>query len=144
MPLSGHRILVVEDEWIIAFDVESIIQEAGGEVAAHAPSLAKALELAGMPNLSLAILDFRLGADNSLPVAAKLHARRVPFIFHTGSPFSEVLAAWPQVPAIAKPAAPAALVRTLVSAAHGAAPRRRRAMAARQGGARAAPDARGF
>ncbi len=128
MPLSGHRILLVEDECLIAFDVESIIQEAGGEVAAHAPCLAKALELAGIPDLSLAILDFRLGPDNSLPVAAKLHARRVPFIFHTGCP-CEASAAWPQVPAIAKPAAPGALVRALASAARGPAPRGRLAFA---------------
>ena len=115
MPLSGHRILLAEDEWIIAFDVERIIQEAGGEVAAHAPSLAKALELAGMPNLSLAILDFRLGKDNSLPVAAKLHGAGVPFIFHTGGGISELSVAWPLAPVIEKPAAPKDLVAAMVA-----------------------------
>ena len=113
MPLHGHRILLVEDEFLTAFYVESIVREAHGEVVAHAATLAKALELAGTPHLSLAILDFQLGSNNSLPVAAKLHAAGVPFIFHTGSDVSVLSKAWPHVPVVAKPAAPNILVRTL-------------------------------
>ena len=85
MPLSGQRILLVEDEFLTAFYVESIVREAHGEVVAHAASLAKAMTLAATPNLSLAILDFSLGSNNSLRVAAKLRAFGVPFIFHSGS-----------------------------------------------------------
>ncbi len=115
MPLSGHRILLVEDEFFIALEVKSIVREARGEVAAHAPSLARALKLADTPNLSLAILDFRLGSKDSLPVATKLHAAGVPFIFHTGSNEPILPETWPRVPIVPKAAAPGRLVSTLVS-----------------------------
>jgi DNA-binding NarL/FixJ family response regulator len=113
MPLLGQRILLVEDENIIAFDVMNIIRGARGEVVAHARSLARALLLADTPNLSLAILDFYLGSNNSLPAAAKLHAAGVPFIFHTGSDVSAVSQAWPQVPVVSKPATAERLVSAI-------------------------------
>ena len=72
------------------------------------------MTLADTPRLSLAILDFRLGAETSLPVAAKLYALGIPFIFHTGGG-SEAARAWPQVPVVPKPAAPAQLISTLLS-----------------------------
>lgn len=114
MPLSGQRILLVEDEAIIAFDMESIICEANGEVVAHAGSLPKALKLANTPDLSLALLDFRLGSENSLPVAKKLHAAGVPFVFYTGNAPC-IREFFPDVPIIPKPADPAILINTLAS-----------------------------
>ena len=117
MPLSGHRILVVEDEFPTAFDVKSIIREAHGEVVAHAASLAKAMKFADIPSLSLAVLDVQLGFDTSFPVAAKLQAAGVPFIFHTGYSVSLLSEAWPSVPIVSKPAAPGRLVNALRLAA---------------------------
>ncbi len=119
MPLNGHHILLVEDDFHTAFDVKRIVREAHGEVVAHAASLAKAMKLAATPHLSLAILDFSLGSNNSLRVAAKLRAFGVPFIFHTGSDLSVLSKAWPDVPVVAKPADPDRLVRTLASVAGG-------------------------
>jgi DNA-binding NarL/FixJ family response regulator len=117
MLLNHHRVLLVEDEAILAMDLGHIIRNAGAEIAGHAPALARAMMLADLPRLTLALLDFRLGAVNSLPVAAKLHARGVPFVFHTGCGMSEVSAAWPQVAVLAKPAAPGDVVRILALAA---------------------------
>jgi DNA-binding NarL/FixJ family response regulator len=117
MPLVGHRILLVEDEALIALDLKSIIRKARGDVAAHAGSLARAMTLAHTPRLSLAILDFRLGTHTSLPAAAKLHALGVPLIFHTAGVASEISEAWPQVPIVLKPAAPARLISALLSLA---------------------------
>jgi DNA-binding NtrC family response regulator len=114
MPLTGHRILLVEDEVIIAFDIENIVRAANGKVAAHATSLAKALKLADTANLTLAILDFRLGREDSLPVAKKLYAARVPFIFYTGNA-PAVSGIWPLVPIVPKPAPPNGLIGALVS-----------------------------
>ncbi len=114
MPLYGARILLAEDEVLIAIDIKHIIREARGEVVAHAANLPKALTLADTPRLTLAILDFQLGPQNSLPLATKLHAAGVPFIFHTGNAacLSE---AWPFVPIVPKPAAPQRLVAVLAS-----------------------------
>jgi DNA-binding response OmpR family regulator len=114
MPLTGHRILLVEDEAIIALDLKSIIRSANGEVAAYASNLAKALKLANTPGLTSAILDFRLGSENSLLIATKLHAARVPFLFCTGSALS-VSQVWPGVPILSKPVDPARLISTLAS-----------------------------
>ncbi len=114
MPLHGQRILVVEDEPLIAFDLKNILRNARGDVAAHAASLARAMVLADTPRLSLAILDFRLGSHTSLPVAAKLFAAGVPFLFHTGCGSRELAAAWPQVPIVVKPSVPAQLINALL------------------------------
>jgi len=50
MPVSGHRILLVEDEAIIPLDLKAIIRKANGEVVAHGANLAKALKLANTPS----------------------------------------------------------------------------------------------
>ena len=115
MPLTGHRILLVEDEVLIAFEIRRGLQAAHGEVVGPAATVAKAIKLADTHNLSLAVLDFRLRFENSLPVAAKLHAAGVPFIFYTANDHAVLPAAWPCVPVISKPASPTTLVRALVS-----------------------------
>ena len=114
MPLTGHRVLLVEDDAIIAFDIICAVREAHGEVVGHATSLAAALRLADTPNLSSAILDFKLRSNNSLPVAAKLRAGGVPFLFHTGHP-AAVAEAWPGAPILSKPATRSELLSSLVS-----------------------------
>jgi DNA-binding response OmpR family regulator len=114
MPLDGHRVLVVEDESLIAFEIESIIREAHGE-GVCAPRLAKAMQLAGAPHLSAAILDFQLGSENSLPVAAKLYAASVPFLFYTASGYAAMSQEWPNVSVLHKPASPNELVRSLIA-----------------------------
>ena len=69
MSLEGQRIFVVEDEILIALDIEDLITTSKGEVAGRAATLAEAMRLADAPGLSLAVLDFHLGPDNSLHVA---------------------------------------------------------------------------
>jgi hypothetical protein len=99
----------------LAPHIERTIQAAQGEVVGPASNVAKAMKLADTPNLSSAVLDFRLRFENSFPVAAKLHAAGAPFIFYTANDASELSAAWPGVPIVMKPASPVRLVSTLVS-----------------------------
>jgi DNA-binding NtrC family response regulator len=108
MPLTGHRILLVEDELLIALDVKRTLQAAHGEVVGRASNVAKAMKLADTPSLSSAVLDFRLQFRNSFAVAAKLHAAGVPFIFYTANSISELSAAWPGVPTETGKCAPGA------------------------------------
>jgi hypothetical protein len=73
------------------------------------------MKLADAPNLSSAVLDFHLQSGNSFPVAVKLHAAGVPFIFYTANNIPELPAAWPGIPVVMKPASPVRLVGALVS-----------------------------
>ncbi len=117
MPLAGQRIFVVEDEILIALDIEDLITASRGEVAGRAATLAEAVKLADTPGLSLAVLDLHLGLDNSLPVAAKLNEAGVPFLFHTGCDFSLISKAWPQAPVVAKTGIWGELLSAMVSLA---------------------------
>ena len=92
--LEGQRVFFVEDEILIALYIEDIILASHGEVVS-ANTLTKGMRLADTPGLSLAVLDFSLGPDNSLPVAAKLDALGVPFLFHTACHQREIPEAWP-------------------------------------------------
>ena len=73
------------------------------------------MQLAGAPHLSAAILDFQLGSENSLPVAAKLYAASVPFLFYTASGYAAMSQEWPNVSVLHKPASPNELVRSLIA-----------------------------
>jgi len=115
MQLRGQRVLVLEDEPIIALDIASTITQAQGEVLGPVANVADALKLAETGGPSLAILDFDLGHEVSSAVALKLAALDVPFIFYTGTRVHEVEEAWPEATIITKPRDPRALVRTLAS-----------------------------
>lgn len=78
------RILVVEDETMIAFMIEKIVVEAGYEVVGPVSRLAKALEIAASQPLSGALLDVNLAGDLTWPLARALQNRGIPFVFMTG------------------------------------------------------------
>jgi CheY-like chemotaxis protein len=81
---AGKRVLVVEDEMIVAMLIEDILAEAGAEVVGPATRNARALELLAEGPVDAAILDVNLGAETTLPVARELRARAIPFAFATG------------------------------------------------------------
>ncbi len=83
-PLAGIRILLVEDNLIIAMDGEDIFLQLGAADVALAPSVALALELVENQEFDLAVLDFHLGEETSAPVADRLRAKGTPIIFATG------------------------------------------------------------
>ena len=82
--LAGLRILVVEDEYLIATDVAEIIEALGAEVIGPASRLEAARELARAEILDGGILDVRLGGELVFPLADDLLARGVPLILATG------------------------------------------------------------
>lgn len=81
-PLSGHAILVVEDEPIIAYDIADAFEAAGATVWT-ADTLHKAMDLAGAERLSAAVLDFGLSDGTSEALYECLGERHVPYILHT-------------------------------------------------------------
>ncbi len=102
--LSGSRILVVEDEVLIAFDLRASLRDAGAKSVRVAHTVADALVLARTAELSSAVLDVRIGHEGAGPVAEVLRRRAIPFLFYSGQPPSDpVRQAWPDAPALAKP-----------------------------------------
>jgi CheY-like chemotaxis protein len=83
--VAGKRILVAEDETLIAMLLEDMLTELGFELACSAPSLSKAMDFVGAPNpIDAAILDIELNDEKSWPIADALLMRQVPFAFSTG------------------------------------------------------------
>ena len=103
--LKGARILVVEDEFIIALDLSATLTRAGAEIVGPVATLAEAQARAAVPDLSAAILDVRLGEDNVWTVVRALAERQVPVLFHTGHGSMKGLkSAWPGCEVLVKPA----------------------------------------
>ncbi|WP_137179318.1 HWE histidine kinase domain-containing protein [Roseomonas sp. AR75] len=91
--LDGRRILVVEDEPLVAMDVEQTLRDLGAAVIGPAGTVAEALRLveqAGMPDA--AVLDVNLGGQAAFPVADLLVRRGVPVLFATG--YGELPEGW--------------------------------------------------
>lgn len=82
--LAGLRILVVEDEAIVAWDLADALESHGCQVVGPASDLAQALELSQERPLAGAVLDVNLGNDKVFPVADILAAALIPFCFVTG------------------------------------------------------------
>lgn len=78
------RILIVEDEMLVAMNVEDMLLELGHEVAGLASRLGPALALARDGRFDAAMLDVNLAGEPSFPVADLLIERGIPFLFATG------------------------------------------------------------
>lgn len=114
--LHDRRILVVEDEPILAFHLAEMLREAGAIVVGPAGDLGKALALFD-DSLDAAVLDVQLGKNNALPLADQLAGRRVPFIFQTSDPRFLRGAHW-RAPVLAKPIQREQLIETLAALLH--------------------------
>jgi DNA-binding response OmpR family regulator len=82
--LAGRRILVVEDEFLVAAMVEDALLDLEAVVVGPAATLAEGLRLAARETLDLAILDVNLNGERSDAIADALTARNIPFIRATG------------------------------------------------------------
>lgn len=101
--LRGARILVVDDEYLIALNIEMILNDEGAETKS-ATTLEEALKGAQDEGLCAAVLDYRLGKQTSEAVADVLAARGVPVVFYSGQALPDsILAKFPNVIALAKP-----------------------------------------
>lgn len=104
VPLHGATILVVEDQLIIAMDLEMLLQQQGASkvVIAGTPGEALAQIAKGAPDI--AVLDVNLGNVTSFPVAKELLRLGVPFIFATGyGKETDFPAEFQAIPLVSKP-----------------------------------------
>jgi DNA-binding response OmpR family regulator len=114
--LEGVRILIVEDEAIVAFDICAQLSDLGAECIGPAATLDIALNMIDREDFHCAILDVRLGHASIYPAAERLRDKGVPWIFHTGdADLSTLNRDWPGYPVLQKPVDTHALERQLVN-----------------------------
>jgi CheY-like chemotaxis protein len=101
---APKRILIVEDEPLIAMMLEDFLDILGHSLAGQADNVADALALVEDGQADAAILDVNLrGGEKSWPIADALAARGVPFVFATGGSQDGVIEAHRDRPTLAKP-----------------------------------------
>ncbi len=119
-PLQGARILVAEDDAILAYHMASLLRDAGAEVLGPATSLANTFAFARSALLSCAVLDVNLRRETVFPAAQLLRERCVRIIFHTSYSEPESLKRdWPDAKVLTKLASPRLLIQTLCDACRG-------------------------
>ncbi len=112
--LGGARILVVENEPLIAMEMVQTIEEAGGIVAASVRSQHEALTLAEYADVHAALLDVRLSDGTAFDVASRLAARGIPFLFCTADSEDRArFSDWPEVPVVIRPHRPEVIINAL-------------------------------
>ena len=115
--LAGRRVLLVEDETVVALMVEDMLEDLGCLLVGSVASLDKALEAAESLEADVALLDVNLGGQEIFPVAERLQARGIPTVFATGYGSAGLPERWRDSAVLAKPFViedlRAALARTL-------------------------------
>lgn len=111
---SGCRVLVVEDEYLIAIELKRWLQDAGVEVIRLVPSVEQTLDLVEDHCLDAAVLDINLGdGDTTYPIADRLDVLRVPYLFATGEVHRARAGGYSNPPLLEKPYSKADLLRVL-------------------------------
>lgn len=115
-PMSGMSVLVVEDEFIVAYDMQMLLEEQGARVIGPASTLAEAQQLLKSERPDLAVLDVNLNGEYVFPLLSGLRQQNVPFVFATAYADEDKL--FPEearsVPRLAKPVLPNVLIGQLM------------------------------
>jgi CheY-like chemotaxis protein len=111
--LSGHRILLVEDEMLNIAMLEDILTEAGCESVAAAATIDQAIALIDERVFDAALLDIKLKGKAAYVVADALAVRGVPFIFVTGNSVRDIEDGYRDRPVLRKPFKEEKLVEAL-------------------------------
>ena len=101
--LLGLRVFVLEDESHIAMLIEDMLCDLGCEITATAERVADALRAVDDNGFDVAVLDVNLAGEQSFPVAERLRAEAIPFVFSTGYGVLGVREDLRTAPVIAKP-----------------------------------------
>jgi PAS domain S-box-containing protein len=107
------RVLVVEDEALLAMELEELLDTAGHSIVGPFASLARAIDAAQREKIDVALLDTNLNGEMVYPVADELTRRGIPFLFVTGYGPLHVPDRFRSVTRVAKPIDPAALAGEL-------------------------------
>lgn len=111
--LSGLRVMLVEDESLVADLIVDVLETAGCAVVGPYARLDAAARAAEGESIDVALLDLDLAGHRSYPVAAALQARRVPFLFLTGYGHGALASDYAACQTISKPFKPQQLIERL-------------------------------
>jgi CheY-like chemotaxis protein len=103
-PLAGYRVLIVEDDHLVADIIVAMVEDAGGCVVGPFSTMIDALaNLDYSRAIDAAVLDIGLGSEVSYPLANALKVTQIPFVFLTGRDKSELPDAHAQSSYLQKP-----------------------------------------
>lgn len=114
---SGRRVLIVEDESLVAMLLETILADLGCDVVGPESNIEDGLNVAsGTAPLDAALLDVNVAGQEIFPVAEALKARGVPFVFSTGYGEAGLPEHWRGNPTVQKPFTEGAIRDALMTA----------------------------
>src|SRR5258708_36581480 len=116
MPRGPATVRVVEDEALIAMDLQSLLEDAGYRVLGPANSTASAMALLNGDAPDVALLDVNLGRSDVFGVANELANRKTKLIFLTGHTAQKLPQAHRHRPLVAKPYLPHVLLQAVQQA----------------------------
>jgi DNA-binding response OmpR family regulator len=112
--LNGARLLIVEDDFLLLMELETVLRDAGAESVQACRTIDEALAAIDAGDFAAAVLDVRIDRDSIGPVARKLAAHGTRIVFYTGQVDNErMMAEWPQCRVLSKPAPPRVIVKTV-------------------------------
>ncbi|MEP2827931.1 response regulator [Parvibaculum sp.] len=116
LPLSGRKVIVVEDEFFVGIELAQILETAGAKILGPASSLADARELAADEEVDMAVIDVNLNGEYSIDFAVELQQRGVRVVFATAYADDARLftGAAASIPRLGKPTSKRALFRALL------------------------------
>jgi DNA-binding response OmpR family regulator len=115
--LSGIRVLIVEDEALVAATLAEAVLDAEGEVVGIARSVGEARQMIKQLTFDVAVLDLHLCDGEVTPVLEALHARRAPTMVYSGSELpAKVRERHPELVALRKPALPGRILAEILRA----------------------------
>jgi CheY-like chemotaxis protein len=114
--LKDLRVLVVEDEALVALQLEDMLVEFGCAVIGPASRVAQALELLGGEPVEAAVLDLNIAGELVYPVADELGTRGLPYIFVTAYGTSGLTEPYRSRPVLEKPFSRRELLQAMLDA----------------------------
>ena len=114
---TGNRVLLVEDEILVAMMMRDILTELGFSVLGPFSRLSEAMVAAVHDDIDAGIIDVNLGGEFVYPVADVLVARKIPFVFVTGYGVESIDSRFADVPIVKKPVQRQVLQKIFIPAA---------------------------
>ena len=100
---AARRVLIVEDEGMVAMLLEDMLAELGHHVVATTGKIERAIQLVSENAIDFAVLDVNVNGEPSYSLASVLEKRGIPFAFATGYGSSGLEPQWRTTPALQKP-----------------------------------------